>query len=220
MKFVAIEKMEVALDLEGVHRDVGTHAWSSQERQAYFEYAPEFIAGSLLISPARLPVRVALKPLGGIAFEFQELHGYLATAFHELQQRTLRVLASQVMAQLELDSGFGSDRPACGFGREGPLQGRLRQRHRLRDYCHEPRRFNNGLERGRSSNLGMGPQRLVHLHARGSRGRNTVERNAVSLDQRSRHRRALAPSQWRRALLGERRIHAADGRGRHAAGLR
>lgn len=67
--------MEVALDLEGVHRDVGTHAWSSKERQAYFEYAPEFIADSLPVSPAILPVRVGLKPPRGIAFEFQELHG-------------------------------------------------------------------------------------------------------------------------------------------------
>lgn len=75
MKFVAIEKMKVALDLEGVPRDVGTLAWSSKERQAYFEYAPEFIADPLPISPARLPARAGLEPPGKIPDEFQGLHG-------------------------------------------------------------------------------------------------------------------------------------------------
>jgi len=75
MKFVSINKIRVVLDLEGTRRELGTLAWSSRERQAYFEYAPDFIASPLPISPFQLPVRAGLTPPGRIPREFEGLHG-------------------------------------------------------------------------------------------------------------------------------------------------
>lgn len=54
MSFVPVRQMKVVLDLEGAKRKLGTLAWSSDERQAYFEYAPDFIAAPLLVSPFRV----------------------------------------------------------------------------------------------------------------------------------------------------------------------
>ncbi|PRD41606.1 type II toxin-antitoxin system HipA family toxin [Phyllobacterium phragmitis] len=62
MKFRPITKMRVILDLEGSQRNMGTLAWSTEERRAYFEYAAEFIAAPLLISPFHLGVKAGLLP--------------------------------------------------------------------------------------------------------------------------------------------------------------
>lgn len=75
MKFVPIRKMQVLLDLEGTRRDLGTLAWSAEERQDYFEYAPGFVAAPLPVSPFRLPVRAGLSAAGPVPREFEGLHG-------------------------------------------------------------------------------------------------------------------------------------------------
>lgn len=75
MKFVPIRKMQVLLDLEGTKRELGTLAWSADERQAYFEYAPGFIAAPSPLSPFRLPVRAGLAAAGQVPREFEGLHG-------------------------------------------------------------------------------------------------------------------------------------------------
>lgn len=54
MKFTPVRKMAVVLDLEGAPRTLGTLAWSATERRAYFDYAPEFLAAPLLVSPFHL----------------------------------------------------------------------------------------------------------------------------------------------------------------------
>lgn len=65
--------MDVALDLEGDIRPLGTLAWSPREKLAYFEFAPEFIAKPLLVSPFHLPARPG--PKGAKRDPFQGLHG-------------------------------------------------------------------------------------------------------------------------------------------------
>ena len=75
MKFVPLKKMSVVLDLEGTKRELGTLAWSSRERQSYFEYAPDFIAAPLPVSPFHLPVRAGLIASGNVPREFERLHG-------------------------------------------------------------------------------------------------------------------------------------------------
>jgi serine/threonine-protein kinase HipA len=64
MKFVPIKKTRVVLDWESMQRELGTLAWCSEERQAYFEYAPDFISAPLPMSPFRLPVRAGLSAPG------------------------------------------------------------------------------------------------------------------------------------------------------------
>jgi serine/threonine-protein kinase HipA len=54
MKFEPVRKMTVLLDIEGQSRKLGTLAWSGAERRSYFEYAPEFLAAPLLVSPFHL----------------------------------------------------------------------------------------------------------------------------------------------------------------------
>lgn len=51
MKFKQVRKMGVVIDLEGTQRKLGTLAWSSDERRAYFEYSAEFLTAPLLVSP-------------------------------------------------------------------------------------------------------------------------------------------------------------------------
>ncbi|WP_370677359.1 type II toxin-antitoxin system HipA family toxin [Pleomorphomonas sp. PLEO] len=75
MKFVPIKKMQVLLNLEGTERELGTLAWSAEERRAYFEYAPGFIAAPLPVSPFRLPVRAGLSAASPVPREFEGLHG-------------------------------------------------------------------------------------------------------------------------------------------------
>ncbi len=54
MTFTPVRKMAVSLDLQSAPRRLGTLAWSSGERRAYFEFAPEFLASPLLVSPFHL----------------------------------------------------------------------------------------------------------------------------------------------------------------------
>lgn len=75
MKFVPVEVMRVMLDLEGVERELGRLAWSSKERRAYFEYAPDFIAAMLPMSPFRLPVRSGMQPADNVPHDFDGIHG-------------------------------------------------------------------------------------------------------------------------------------------------
>lgn len=75
MKFVPVRKMQVLLDIEDTRRELGTLAWSADERQAYFEYAPGFVAAPLPVSPFRLPVRAGLAAAGPVPREFEGLHG-------------------------------------------------------------------------------------------------------------------------------------------------
>jgi len=51
MKFKPVRRMSVSLDLEGTRRDLGTLAWSLEERRAYFEYSADFLTAPLLVSP-------------------------------------------------------------------------------------------------------------------------------------------------------------------------
>lgn len=73
MKFRPVAKMDVDLDLEGAIRRMGTLAWSTRERLAYFEFTPEFLAKPLLVSPFHLPVRSG--PRAADSEPFQGLHG-------------------------------------------------------------------------------------------------------------------------------------------------
>jgi hypothetical protein len=54
--FQGIQKLSVSLDFYGEKIDVGTLAWSKDERRAYFEYHPDFAAKHLNLSPFKLPV--------------------------------------------------------------------------------------------------------------------------------------------------------------------
>ncbi|MBN9032343.1 MAG: type II toxin-antitoxin system HipA family toxin [Rhizobiales bacterium] len=73
MKFTSVRKMAVELDLEGVARRLGTLAWSTAERRAYFEYAPEFLAAPLLVSPFHLIAEPGVRPAPRDPFD--GLHG-------------------------------------------------------------------------------------------------------------------------------------------------
>jgi serine/threonine-protein kinase HipA len=73
MKFSPIKRMKVILDLEGRQRDLGTLVWSSDERRAYFEYAAEFVAEPLPVSPFHLSVKTGLLPAQNTPFD--GLHG-------------------------------------------------------------------------------------------------------------------------------------------------
>jgi len=73
MKFNPIQKMSVVLDLEGSERNLGTLAWSGRERRAYFEYATEFLAAPLLISPFHM--RTSLGLIAAPRDPFDGLHG-------------------------------------------------------------------------------------------------------------------------------------------------
>lgn len=73
MKFEPVNKMAVMLDLEGRSRKLGTLAWSGTERRSYFEYAPEFLAMPLLISPFHLMSRTGV--IAAPRDPFDGLHG-------------------------------------------------------------------------------------------------------------------------------------------------
>ena len=60
--FQSVDKLSVGLDLFGQGIEVGTLAWSNEERRAYFEYHPDFAARGLAISPFKLPVGAGAKP--------------------------------------------------------------------------------------------------------------------------------------------------------------
>lgn len=73
MKFTSIQKMSVYLELEGNERKLGTLAWSSGERRAYFEYAAEFLAAPLLVSPFHMMASTGL--IAAPRDPFDGLHG-------------------------------------------------------------------------------------------------------------------------------------------------
>lgn len=75
MRFVSVKEMRVILDLEGSKQDLGTLAWSPEERQAYFQYAAGFVSAPLPISPFRLPVRLGWTAPADVPTEFERIHG-------------------------------------------------------------------------------------------------------------------------------------------------
>ncbi|MBB4443907.1 MULTISPECIES: type II toxin-antitoxin system HipA family toxin [Rhizobium] len=73
MKFKPIRKMSVALDLEGSEKHLGTLAWSSDERRAYFEYSAAFLAAPLPLSPFNVKTNPGL--IAAPRDPFDGLHG-------------------------------------------------------------------------------------------------------------------------------------------------
>ncbi|WP_027685699.1 type II toxin-antitoxin system HipA family toxin [Rhizobium leguminosarum] len=73
MKFKPIRKMSVVLDLVGSERNLGTLAWSSDDRRAYFEYSAEFLAAPLPVSPFNLKENAGL--IAAPRDPFDGLHG-------------------------------------------------------------------------------------------------------------------------------------------------
>jgi serine/threonine-protein kinase HipA len=73
MRFAPVRKMKVLLDLEDKRSTLGTLAWSSRERRAYFEYAPEALAAPLLLSPFHLMAQPGV--LAAPRDPFDGLHG-------------------------------------------------------------------------------------------------------------------------------------------------
>jgi HipA N-terminal domain len=75
--FQSIEKLSVVLDFFDQRIDVGTLAWSKDERRVYFQYHPDFAATRLAISPFKLPVTGDAKeapyaPFGGLHATFND----------------------------------------------------------------------------------------------------------------------------------------------------
>jgi len=60
--FESIQKLTVRLDFYGRMFDVGTLAWDREERRSYFEYARDFLAKPLALSPFKLAVSEGAKP--------------------------------------------------------------------------------------------------------------------------------------------------------------
>lgn len=73
MKFKPVQKMSVILDIEGSPRNLGTLAWSGSERRAYFEYAADFLAAPLPVSPFNLKTNPGLNAAPRDPFD--GLHG-------------------------------------------------------------------------------------------------------------------------------------------------
>ncbi|MDP9791354.1 type II toxin-antitoxin system HipA family toxin [Agrobacterium tumefaciens] len=73
MKFTSIQKMSVYLELEENEKKLGTLAWSGRERRAYFEYAAEFLAAPLLVSPFHMMASTGL--IAAPRDPFDGLHG-------------------------------------------------------------------------------------------------------------------------------------------------
>ncbi|MGV2114621.1 type II toxin-antitoxin system HipA family toxin [Agrobacterium salinitolerans] len=65
--------MSVYLELEGNEKKLGTLAWSGRERRAYFEYAAEFLAAPLLVSPFHMMASTGL--IAAPRDPFDGLHG-------------------------------------------------------------------------------------------------------------------------------------------------
>ena len=68
-----MRKMAVTLDLEGRSCKLGTLAWSGTERRSYFEYASEFLAATLLVSPFHLMAKSGV--IAAPRDPFDGLHG-------------------------------------------------------------------------------------------------------------------------------------------------
>lgn len=75
--FPHIEKLSVQLEFYGRSIDVGTLAWSKDERRAYFEYGRDFLAEPLSLSPFTLAASAGVKaapyrPFGGLHGMFND----------------------------------------------------------------------------------------------------------------------------------------------------
>ena len=75
--FLHVEKLSVQLDHYGRLIDVGTLAWSQDERRAYFEYGRNFLAEPLPLSPFKLAPSGGAKeaphrPFGGLHGMFND----------------------------------------------------------------------------------------------------------------------------------------------------
>lgn len=75
--FPHIEKLSVQLEFYGRSIDVGTLAWSKDERRAYFEYSRDFLAEPLSLSPFTLAASAGAKaapyrPFGGLHGMFND----------------------------------------------------------------------------------------------------------------------------------------------------
>jgi serine/threonine-protein kinase HipA len=73
----SVEKLSAFLDFYGQHIEVGTLAWSKDERRAYFEYHADFASKRLALSPFRLAVSEGAKaspyqPFGGLHGMFND----------------------------------------------------------------------------------------------------------------------------------------------------
>jgi serine/threonine-protein kinase HipA len=68
-----VQRLAVSLDFWGKKIEVGTLAWSKDERRAYFQYRPDFAAKLLNVSPFKLPVGEGAKPAPNSPFG--GLHG-------------------------------------------------------------------------------------------------------------------------------------------------
>lgn len=73
----SVEKLSVALDFYGQRIEVGTLAWSREERRAYFQYHPDFAARHLALSPFKLATGTEAKeapyqPFGGLHGMFND----------------------------------------------------------------------------------------------------------------------------------------------------
>jgi serine/threonine-protein kinase HipA len=69
--FSQLEKLAVQLDFYGRSLDVGTLAWSKDERRAYFEYHRDFLDARLSLAPFKLPpadgaIAAPYTPLDGL----------------------------------------------------------------------------------------------------------------------------------------------------------
>jgi serine/threonine-protein kinase HipA len=73
----SVERLSVLLDFYRQQIEVGTLAWSKDERRAYFEYHPDFAAKRLALSPFKLAVGEGAKeapyqPFGGLHGMFND----------------------------------------------------------------------------------------------------------------------------------------------------
>ena len=129
--FASIQKLTVQLDLYGQVFDVGTLAWDSEERRAYFEYARDFLAKPLPLSPFKLDVSEGVKPAP--YQPFGGLHGMFNDSLPDgwgrlLLDRRLQKLNYDFRLLTPLDrlahvglKGMGALRylPAKTFGKSG-----------------------------------------------------------------------------------------------------
>ena len=130
-RFESIEKLTVQLDFLGQVFDVGTLAWDHEERRAYFEYAREFLAEPLPLSPFKLATSEGAKPAP--YQPFGGLHGMFNDSIPDgwgrlLLERRLQKLNYDFRLLTPLDrlahvgtGGMGAlrYRPAKTFGKSG-----------------------------------------------------------------------------------------------------
>ncbi len=104
-KLQPVERLRVDLDLEGVRRQVGVLAWRSDNRTAYFQYDPGFLAAPLPLSPFKLPVDPRVFPGNPV---FEGLHGLFSDSLpdgwgRKLLDRRLQSLGHDARRLTPLD---------------------------------------------------------------------------------------------------------------------